>query len=246
MFMDGDNMKIFVKLLFLVGLMFLLGSVKGITLQKIIDDTPDGGVIKLDKDYNESINLNKNLIIDLNGHSISGTIINNEVTSSHDECLVNSNIDVKIYEKVINYSNLKADDIVTLNNYLGNDGIVDVLDIKIDAICGDYKVGNVESVSDPIMYKYVIPLSFLNLDDGINRTFNVVKLSNGEIDELDSYYDAEEGTISFKVDTASIYIVTYSDSTLYLNEPKDVSKKEVFPLVGILSSFMYFIIKKPY
>ena len=246
MFMDGDNMKLFLRIFFVIGIMFLLNTVSALTLQELIDSTPDGGVIKLDKDYDESISLNKNLIIDMNGHFISGTIVNNQVTSSYDECLINSSIDVKIYEKVISYSNLNADDIVTLNNYLGKDGIVDVLDIKLDAICGDYKIGDVESVSDPIMYKYVIPLSFLNLDDGINRTFNVVKLSNGEIDELDSYYDAEEGTISFKVDTASIYIVTYSDSTLYLNEPKDVSKKEVFPLVGILSSFMYFIIKKPY
>ena len=237
-------MKIFVKLLFLVGLMFLLGSVKGITLQEIIDDTPDGGVIKLDKDYNESINLNKNLIIDMNGHFISGTIVNNQVTSSYDECLINSSIDVKIYEKVISYSNLNADDIVTLNNYLGKDGIVDVLDIKLDAICGDYKIGDVESISNPIMHKYVIPLSYLNLDDGVNRIFNVIKLDNGSIDKVDSYYDAEEGTISFNVSNASTYIVTYSDTTLYLNKTDDTSKKDALPLIGMVTSFMYFALKK--
>ncbi len=239
-FMDGDNMK---KIIVMFVFMVLTYNVKAVTLQEIINDTPDGGIIKLERDYNESISLDKNLIIDTNGYSISGSIINNDISSfSYDKCLIDSSgINMNVSEDILEYSDLSEDSIISLNNYLGYDGIVSILDINIEVICGDYKIGNISNMSNAIMYKYVIPLSFLNID-GINRKFNVIKLSNN-IDEIENYYDAEAGTISFEINSEGIYIITYSDTFLY-SQIKD--EGNLYSLFGMLVPFIYFLFKKLY
>ena len=68
--MDGDYMK---KIIVIFIFMFLTYDVHALSLQEVINDTPDGGIIKLDHDYNESISLYKNLIIDTNRCNIVDT-----------------------------------------------------------------------------------------------------------------------------------------------------------------------------
>lgn len=100
-----------------------------------------------------------------------------------------------------------ADLNISLEN---NESIGQYYDINFDVNINDEKKGNITVLKDELQITVDIPKKLLLSQDDIERNFNIIRIHNGIAEKLDTIMN-NDGTITFKTNKFSIYILTYTD-----------------------------------
>ena len=85
------------------------------------------------------------------------------------------------------------------------------LDINLYKDVADETVQVIETAKE-IDLSVEIPEELINTDSKTERTYEIVRVHEGEAEVLDCEFDSESGTVSFATDKFSTYVLTYSDT----------------------------------
>ncbi len=113
-------------------------------------------------------------------------------------------------------------DVELVNNNLDNYKLIKKLDLTLTKII-TYKdtiyTSPVSSTNSPIEVSIFINDAYINIVEGISRTYKVLRVHDNNVDLLDASFNSTNKTITFKTDKFSTYAVVYIDT--YKVEPSE-------------------------
>ena len=101
---------------------------------------------------------------------------------------------------------------------LGDKKVGAYLDIELIKKIGNDKT-NITATTKEISISFVVPDSLINTDASVTREYFVIRNHNGNVEVLDTKFDATKKSISFKTDKFSTYALAYKDVTITAQTP---------------------------
>lgn len=134
------------------------------------------------------------------------------VLTEEDKAAVKDGADVQIKLTVEDITESVSDADKALVEAVKGDTTVGMyLDVNMLKQIGSNEAAKVDSIDGTVTIKFTIPESLLNTDTSVERTYQLVRVFDGEASILASSYDEETGVLTFTTDTFGTYAVVYSD-----------------------------------
>ena len=113
------------------------------------------------------------------------------------------------------------------------------MDISLYKQVGDDKPAALTELDEPIPVVVNVPKQLQNTSKYIERTYDVVRIHEGESTVLGGTYDAENQTFTFETDAFSTYILVYHDLRLggMLGDVNDDDAVNVLDLMYLANFF---------
>ena len=148
----------------------------------------------------------------------SAADLENKVLTKEDKELLKNGAEIKTYiavsDKNVSESDKKAVE-KTVENKLEGNTIAQILDIKLKKEITQSSTTTTQDVTNTngkVEISFTIDDSLVNKDSGIERTYKVVRIHNGEAEILNAEFDSTTKTIKFKTDRFSTYALVYKDA----------------------------------
>ena len=118
------------------------------------------------------------------------------------------NIDVYLEVKDINNS-ISSSDKSKIEEKLGNDKLGLYLDVSLFKKVDGEEATKITETKTPITISFEIPDELINKDSNVERTFKVLRLHDGNVEEIEVKVNGNIAT--FETDKFSTYALTYND-----------------------------------
>lgn len=112
-----------------------------------------------------------------------------------------------------------------VGKYLDISLFLKVVDADGETIVDNEKIHEAETT---FTIKVTVP-DELMASGNVTRTFQIVRVHDGEAEVLDSVYDETERTLTFETDRFSTYAIAYTDTAHEIDQPKDDQPKNDQP-----------------
>ena len=181
---------------------------------KVTDGTPnitakaDTPTIIENAEKNKLLSEGQKEILDANGKGDVKVTISKKEPTAEEKKLVESKLNSK--NKIAMYLDLGVQLVITDSN--GN-------------IVGSEVA--IRETGTPITFTVALDDSFINKNSSVNRTYQVVRIHNGEVTVLPATFDANNKTITFASDKFSTYALIYTDTVNADMKKADNASKSV-------------------
>ena len=141
-----------------------------------------------------------------NNEIINSVFTEEEIKAFKNGVKVEVTIDINNIENKVTDSDKKLID----NKLKADEKIGTILDIVLNKNVDGNK-NSVHELNSAIKLKVAIPENIINKDASIKREYSVIRIHNGESENIPVYYNANDNTITFETDRFSTYAIVYKD-----------------------------------
>ena len=141
-----------------------------------------------------------------NNEIINSVFTEEEIKAFKNGVKVEVTIDINNIENKVTDSDKKLID----NKLKADEKIGTILDIVLNKNVDGNK-NSVHELNSAIKLKVAIPENIINKDASIKREYSVIRIHNGESENISVDYNANDNTITFETDRFSTYAIVYKD-----------------------------------
>ena len=141
-----------------------------------------------------------------NNEIINSVFTEEEIKAFKNGVKVEVTIDINNIENKVTDSDKKLID----NKLKADEKIGTILDIVLNKNVDGNK-NSVHELNSAIKLKVAIPENIINKDASIKREYSVIRIHNGESENIPVDYNANDNTITFETDRFSTYAIVYKD-----------------------------------
>ena len=141
-----------------------------------------------------------------NNEIINSVFTEEEIKAFKNGVKVEVTIDINNIENKVTESDKKLID----NKLKADEKIGTILDIVLNKNVDGNK-NSVHELNSAIKLKVAIPENIINKDASIKREYSVIRIHNGESENISVDYNANDNTITFETDRFSTYAIVYKD-----------------------------------
>ena len=141
-----------------------------------------------------------------NNEIINSVFTEEEIKAFKNGVKVEVTIDINNIENKVTDSDKKLID----NKLKADEKIGTILDIVLNKNVDGNK-NSVHELNSAIKLKVAIPENIINKDASIKREYSVIRIHNGESENMPVDYNANDNTITFETDRFSTYAIVYKD-----------------------------------
>ena len=141
-----------------------------------------------------------------NNEIINSVFTEEEIKAFKNGVKVEVTIDINNIENKVTDSDKKLID----NKLKADEKIGTILDIVLNKNVDGNK-NSVHELNSAIKLKVAIPENIINKDASIKREYSVIRIHNGESENIPVDYNANDNTIIFETDRFSTYAIVYKD-----------------------------------
>ncbi|MEE0183265.1 MAG: pectinesterase family protein [Lachnospira sp.] len=141
-----------------------------------------------------------------NNEIINSVFTEEEIKAFKNGVKVEVTIDINNIENKVTESDKKLID----NKLKADEKIGTILDIVLNKNVDGNK-NSVHELNSAIKLKVAIPENIINKDASIKREYSVIRIHNGESENIPVDYNANDNTITFETDRFSTYAIVYKD-----------------------------------
>ena len=141
-----------------------------------------------------------------NNEIINSVFTEEEIKAFKNGVKVEVTIDINNIENKVTESDKKLID----NKLKADEKIGTILDIVLNKNVDGNK-NSVHELNSAIKLKVAIPENIINKDASIKREYSVIRIHNGESENISVDYNANDNTITFETDKFSTYAIVYKD-----------------------------------
>ena len=141
-----------------------------------------------------------------NNEIINSVFTEEEIKAFKNGVKVEVTIDINNIENKVTDSDKKLID----NKLKADEKIGIILDIVLNKNVDGNK-NSVHELNSAIKLKVAIPENIINKDASIKREYSVIRIHNGESENIPVDYNANDNTITFETDRFSTYAIVYKD-----------------------------------
>ena len=141
-----------------------------------------------------------------NNEIINSVFTEEEIKTFKNGVKVEVTIDINNIENKVTESDKKLID----NKLKADEKIGTILDIVLNKNVDGNK-NSVHELNSAIKLKVAIPENIINKDASIKREYSVIRIHNGESENISVDYNANDNTITFETDRFSTYAIVYKD-----------------------------------
>ena len=141
-----------------------------------------------------------------NNEIINSVFTEEEIKAFKNGVKVEVTIDINNIENKVTESDKKLID----NKLKADEKIGTILDIVLNKNVDGNK-NSVHELNSAIKLKVAIPENIINKDASLKREYSVIRIHNGESENISVDYNANDNTITFETDRFSTYAIVYKD-----------------------------------
>ncbi len=134
------------------------------------------------------------------------------IITEEEKQLVESGVDIKIYLQVKDISEIvNSKDKEIINTSISDYQVGDYIDISLFKKVGDNEAVKISNPNGLINITLIIPEHLKSNKASVERSYNIVRVHNGEMTIIDGKYNAQTGEFTFETDKFSTYAIIYKD-----------------------------------
>ena len=193
-----------------------------------------------------------------NGDIAGGSEAIKQILSSDDLKLIKNGANVKVWLSISDISSsISKKDIQKIESASDGANIGAYLDINIFTKYGE----NTEAVKlsetkEEVTIEFKVPQNLKNKNSSMYRTYQLVRIHDGNVEVLDAEYNSSNDMLCFKTDKFSTYALIYKDVRVkdakrdfFVFDTQSRSNKLLFAMIGIILSGSvaanFYMVKKP-
>ena len=119
---------------------------------------------------------------------------------------------------------------------LGENTVGLYLDITLSKQLGNAAPVQITETGGDVTVTIVVPEALRNTDSKVQRTYQVIRVHEGQVDVLDADYDAQSGKLSFCTDRFSTYALVYTDAAAGSPQTGDYTALPAFTAMMAVSA----------
>lgn len=156
----------------------------------------------------------------------SGSLADAVLTEDEKE-QVASGVDVDIYLVVEDITAVVPEaDKALVESVIGEAQVGMYLDVTLMKQVGAAAPEEVENTSGTVTITFKVPSNLRNTDPTIDRTYQIVRVHDGEAQIIGSSYNESTGIITFSTDRFSTYALVYTDKAVETPDPQPGTDEE--------------------
>ena len=193
-----------------------------------------------------------------NGDIAGGSDSIEKILSSEDMKLIKNGANVQVWLSISDISSSVSDkEIAKVESASEGANVGAYLDINIYTKYGnDAEAVKVSETKEEVTIEFKVPQNLKNKNSSVYRTYQLVRIHDGEVEILDAEYNSSDDMLCFKTDKFSTYALIYKDVRVrdarrdfFEFDTQSRSNRLLFALIGIVLGGMlaadYFLAKKP-